>query len=149
MIAVTAVPLDELAVGDSLPALVKYPTTEQLVRYAAAANDFARIHFDAEHARERGFDGVIVHGLLKAGFLAQLVTAWCGPDAWVKRFRAEYRRVDRPGRPIICRGTVAGKLVEDGQTLVELELWTENASHETTTKASATVVFPSGGSERP
>jgi acyl dehydratase len=147
--AVPAVALDELAVGDSLPALVKYPTTEQLVRYAGAANDFAPIHFDADRARERGFDGVIVHGLLKAGFLAQLVTTWCGPDAWVRRFRAEYRLVDRPGRPIICRARVAGKRAEDGQTLVELELWTENASHQTTTRASATIVFPSSGSERP
>jgi acyl dehydratase len=144
----TAVALEELEVGDALPALVKYPTTQQLVRYAGAANDFARIHFDAEHARERGFDGVIVHGLLKAGFLAQLVTAWCGPDAWVKRFRAEYRQVDLPGQPLICRATVAGKRVEGEHVLVELELWTENASRQTTTRASATVVFPSAGSER-
>jgi acyl dehydratase len=139
------VDLDGLEAGDQLPALVKLPTTEQLVRYAGAANDYARIHFDAGHAVERGFDGVIVHGLLKAGFLGQLVTTWCGPGAWVKRFSAQYRRVDRPGRPLICQAKVTGKRVEGDAVLVDLDLWTEDAERRVTTKGTATVVFPTRG----
>jgi acyl dehydratase len=131
----------DVRVGDRLPALVKVVTTEQLVRYAAAAHDFARIHYDDAYARQRGFDGVIVHGLLKAGFLGQLVTAWCGPHAWVRRFAVQYRRVDFPAQPIICHGTVTDKHFTDGLPSVDLELWTENARQELTTKGTATVVF--------
>jgi acyl dehydratase len=130
-----------IEVGDRLPALVKVPTTEQLVRYAGAAHDFARIHYDHAHAVQRGFDGVIVHGLLKAAFLGQLVTAWCGPGAWVRRFAVQYRRVDVPGRPIICHGTVRAKHAENGREAVDLELWTENPQGVVTTKGTSTVVF--------
>jgi acyl dehydratase len=140
--------LADIEVGDQLPALVKLPTTEQLVRYAGAASDYARIHYDAGHAVERGFDGVIVHGLLKAGFLAQLVTTWCGPGAWVKRFSAQYRRVDRPGRPLICQAKVTGKRADGDCLLVDLDVWTEDAERRVTTKGTATVVFPDRG-ERP
>ena len=41
----SATTLNQIEVGDRLPALVKLPTTEQLVRYAGAANDYARIHY--------------------------------------------------------------------------------------------------------
>ena len=131
----------DLAVGDRLPALVKVPTTEQLVRYAGAAHDFARIHYDHAHAVSRGFDGVIVHGLLKAAFLGQLVTTWCGPGAWVRRFGVQYRRVDFPAQLLICHGQVVAKHEENGQPAVDLELWTENPRQQVTTRGTATVVF--------
>jgi len=127
----------DVEVGDRLPALVKVVTTEQLVRYAGAANDYARIHYDHAHARERGFAGVIVHGLLKAAFLSQLVTQWCGPDARVRRFAVQYRRNDFPAQPITCHGRVTARSAGS----VELELWTENPERQVTTKGTATVEF--------
>jgi hydroxyacyl-ACP dehydratase HTD2-like protein with hotdog domain len=132
---------DDIRAGDQLPALVRTPTTEQLVRYAGAASDPARIHFDEAEARRRGFDGVIVHGLLKAAFLGELVTNWCGEQAWVKAFATQYRGVDYPGRPLICRGDVTGTRVEDGLPLVDLGLWVENVEGSTTTRGRATVAF--------
>jgi acyl dehydratase len=131
----------DVQVGDHLPAVVRTPTTEQLVRYAGAAGDPARIHFDEREARRRGFDGVIVHGLLKAAFLGEVVTRWCGDAAWVKAFATQYRGVDYPGRPLVCRGTVSATRVEAGQPLVDLEIWVENADGATTTRGRATVAF--------
>ena len=55
-------------VGDEIPELVKQPTTRQLVQYAGASGDFYEIHYDQEVARSTGLPGVILHGLLKAGF---------------------------------------------------------------------------------
>ncbi len=128
-----------IAPGDELPALVKTPTTEQLVRYAGAAADPARIHYDEAAARARGFDGVIVHGLLKAAFLGELLTTWCGEEAWVQRFATQYRGVDFPGRPLVCRARVTAT---DGRTrVVEVDMWTENLDGQVTTRGSATVVF--------
>jgi hypothetical protein len=88
-------------VGYELPARVRVTTTAQLVRYSGAAQDFSAIHHDAEYARRRGFDGVIVHGFLKAAFLAELGQDWAGPEAWYRTFGARYQGTDlvvEPGR---------------------------------------------------
>ena len=82
------------------------------------------IHFDVDYARRRGFDGVIVHGLLKAAFLAELGQDWAGEGAWYRSFGARYTGTDLVGAPIVCRGRVASLDPTGGQ--IGLELWTEN-----------------------
>jgi acyl dehydratase len=122
-------------VGTELPELVKHPTTRQLVQYAGGSGDFYEIHYDQDYARSTGLPGVILHGLLKAGFLAQLVTSWAGTQARLKTFDVSYRGLDQPGRPCRCRGVV--KSVEGGT--VELEIWTEDPEGNRTTLGNATV----------
>lgn len=119
--------------GDEVPALVKTPTTRQLVEYAGASGDFYEIHYDHEYARSVGLQGVILHGLLKAAFLAQLVTDWAGTEAHLKSFEVSYRGMDYPGVPYRCHGRV--KSVDGDQ--VELELWGENPEGDRTTIGAA------------
>ncbi|HKC18816.1 MAG TPA: MaoC/PaaZ C-terminal domain-containing protein [Candidatus Dormibacteraeota bacterium] len=125
----------KIAVGQELPELVKHPTTRQLVQYAGAQGDFYEIHYDQEYARSVGLPGVILHGLLKAGFLGQLVTDWIGDDAALQSLEVSYRGVDVPGRPYRCRGTVTKV---DGKD-VELEVWGEDESGKRTTVGKATI----------
>lgn len=124
-------------IGDQLPELVKHPTTRQLVQYAGASGDFYEIHYDQDFARSTGLPGVILHGLLKAGFLAELVTSWAGPEARLKTFEVSYRGLDFPGRPYRCRGRV--RSVEGREA--EVELWGEDPDGKRTTLGSATVEF--------
>jgi len=70
--------------GEEIPELVKHPTTRQLVQYAGAQGDFYEIHYDQDFARSVGLPGVILHGLLKAAFLGQLVTDWHGDKGTLK-----------------------------------------------------------------
>ena len=118
--------------GQELPDLVKQPTTRQLVQYAGASGDFYEIHYDQEYARSVGLPGVILHGLLKAAFLAQLVTDWAG-DARLKSFEASYRGMDEPGKPYRCRGRVKEVRADE----VEVELWGEDPEGKRTTIGSA------------
>jgi acyl dehydratase len=113
-----------------------------LVEYAAAADDYAPLHYDHNYARTRGYDGVIVHGFLKAGYMGALVEQWAGPGCFVKRFRAEYRGPDYPGRPLTCRGRVLRWYQEAGRRTADVELWTERADGSISTRGSATVLFP-------
>jgi acyl dehydratase len=122
-------------VGDEIPELVKHPTTRQLVQYAGAQGDFYEIHYDQAYARSVALPGVILHGLLKAAFLGQLVTDWLGDQGTLKTFDVSYRGVDMPGHPYRCRGRVARV---DGKN-VELEVWGEDESGKRTTVGSATV----------
>src|SRR6185312_16513864 len=84
-------PAVKVSAGDELPALVKHPTTRQLVQYAGAQGDFYEIHYDQDYARGVGLPGVILHGLLKAAFLGQLVTDWLGDRGTLKSFEVSYR----------------------------------------------------------
>ena len=125
----------KLEVGQELPELVKHPTTRQLVQYAGAQGDFYEIHYDQSFAQGVGLPGVILHGLLKAAFLGQLVTDWLGDRGALKSFEVSYRGIDVPGRPYRCRGRVARV---DGDQ-VELEVWGEDSEGRRTTVGSATV----------
>lgn len=134
---------EDVQVGAEITPLVKAPTTQQLVRYAGASGDFHRIHYDDPYARSLGFPGVIVHGLLKSACLGQMLTDWAGPRSWVKKIGTEWRRIDVPGDTLTCKGRVTNKYVENGEHLVELEIWTENGTGQTTTLGKATVRLPS------
>jgi hydroxyacyl-ACP dehydratase HTD2-like protein with hotdog domain len=122
-------------VGEELPELVKRPTTRQLVQYAGSSGDFYEIHYDQDYARSVQLPGVILHGLLKAGFLGQLVTDWLGDRGTLKVFDVSYRGIDQPGQPYRCRGRVTRV---DGKQ-VELEIWGEDPSGKRTTVGNATV----------
>ena len=122
-------------VGEELPELVKHPTTRQLVQYAGAQGDFYEIHYDQAYAQSVSLPGVILHGLLKAAFLGQLVTDWLGDRGKLKTLDVSYRGIDVPGRPYRCRGRVTG--VEGDQ--VELEVWGEDSEGRRTTVGNATV----------
>jgi len=124
-----------IVAGQELPELVKHPTTRQLAQYAGASGDFYEIHYDQDFARSTGLPGVILHGLLKAGFLAQLVTSWAGSGARLKTFEVSYRGLDLPGQPCRCRGVVKSV---DG-SMAELEIWTEDPEGNRTTLGKATV----------
>ena len=124
-------------VGDEIPELVKHPTTRQLVQYAGAQGDFYEIHYDQEYARSVALPGVILHGLLKAGFLGQLVTDWLGDRGRLVTLEVSYRGVDMPGHPYRCRGKVTN--VDGGN--VDLEIWGEDSSGKRTTVGTATVVM--------
>ncbi|HSS92784.1 MAG TPA: MaoC/PaaZ C-terminal domain-containing protein [Candidatus Dormibacteraeota bacterium] len=124
-----------LKVGDEIPTLVKHPTTRQLVQYAGAQGDFYEIHYDQDFARSVALPGVILHGLLKAAFLGQLVTDWLGERGTLKSFEVSYRGIDQPGRPYVCRGRITK--VEGDQ--VELEVWGEGSDGSRTTVGTATV----------
>jgi acyl dehydratase len=128
-----------LKIGDEIPELIKHPTTRQLVQYAGASGDFYEIHYDQEFARSVALPGVILHGLLKAGYLGQLVTDWLGDRGALKTFEVSYRGLDVPGQPYRCRGRVTRV---DGNE-VELEIWGEDPEGNKTTVGTATVEFTS------
>jgi acyl dehydratase len=137
---------DDVSEGMDLPSLAKHPTTRQLVQYAGASGDYYEIHYDQEYAKSIGLDSLIIHGALKNAFLGQLVTQWMGPLGRLRRLSCQYRGMDSPGNPITAKGAVTRKYQEEGEHLVDCEIWLENAEAQRTTPGSATVVLPSRGS---
>ena len=134
---------EDITEGMEMPPLVKHPTTQQLVKYAGASGDYYQIHYDKDFAQGNGLDGVILHGALKNAFLGQFVTDWMGPLGTLKKLSYQYRGMDSPDRPISAKGTVTRKYQENGQNLVDCNIWLENSEGQKTTPGSATVALPS------
>jgi len=125
----------QLKAGEEIPELVKHPTTRQLVQYAGSSGDFYEIHYDQDFARSVGLPGVILHGLLKAAYLGQLLTDWLGDEGQLKSFEVSYRGTDVPGKPYRCRGKITRV---EGST-AELEVWGEDEGGNRTTIGTASV----------
>ena len=134
---------EDVTEGMDLPQLVKNPTTRQLVQYAGASGDYYEIHYDKDYAQGTGLDGVIIHGALKNAYLGHLMTQWMGPQGTLKRLSCQYRGMDVPGKPITAKGTVTRKYQQDGESLVDCDIWLENPEAQKTTPGSATVSLPS------
>ena len=126
-----------------VPPLVKHPTTRQLVQYAGASGDYYQIHYDKDFAIANGLPGPIVHGVLKQAFLAQLMTNWIGEYGTLRRLACQHRGMDVPGDTLTCKGTVTKKYTENGEHLVDCQIWIENGQGVRTCPGEATVRLPS------
>ena len=134
---------EDVGEGDLLPEATERLTTTQLVQWAAAVGDFYPVHYDKDFAVGTGVSAVLVHGPLKHALLSRMVASWAGPQATVKRISCSFRGQDYPNQDFTVKGRVTGTRSEKGEHLVELEIWSENASGEKTTPGSAVVALPS------
>jgi acyl dehydratase len=136
---------EDVSVGEEIPPLTKNCSTQQLVHWAAASGDFYQIHYDINYAKNNGLPGLIVHGAFKHAFLGQLLFEWTQDVRSIKRWQVQYRGMDIPTEDILCRAVVTKKYQEDGQNLVELDIWTENPEGLKTTPGIALIALPSKG----
>jgi acyl dehydratase len=134
---------EDISEGSEVPALVKYPTTMQLVKYAGASGDYYQIHYDKDFAVENGLPGVIVHGWLALAFLGQMLTDWLGEGGRLVRLSGSYRGMNKVNEDIFCYGKVTKKYVEEGKNYARVEIRAENPQGEKTVTGTALVTLPS------
>ncbi len=77
-----------------------------LVRYAAASGDFNPVHFDHDTARQAGFGGVLVHGLLMGAWVVQYAAALSSDDDAVASAKLRFRNALRPAVGVKVSGRV-------------------------------------------
>ena len=128
----------ELRVGDDLPPLTK-PSIDrvQIVRYAAAAGDFNRLHLDEPYAHQVGFPGLFSPGMLPMAFIGQLLTAWLR-RGHVRKMSARFVKIVWPGDELTCRGRIGDLRKESGACYADVELWAENQKGELVLRGQAT-----------
>ncbi len=134
---------EEVEEGMDLPSLTKAPSTVQLAMYSAITGIFHRIHYDLPFAQADGLPGVLVHGPLQGALITQVVTNWMGPAGFLKRVQWNNRGMAVAGETLVCKGLVTRRYVDDGERLVDCELWNENQQGERLTVGTATVRLPS------
>jgi Acyl dehydratase len=145
---------EDVEVGTEVPALAKTATTVMLVKWASVSGDFNPLHYDLPFAESQGIGRPIVHGQLKRAWLIQLMTDWIGNEGWLKKLSCQFRGLDYPlnmksiSEPVEdkvthwCKGKVTAKRTENGEHLVDCEIWVEDEKGIHTTPGTATVVLP-------
>ncbi len=136
---------EDINEGQEVTTLSQHCDSQRLVYWAAGSGDFYQIHYDKDFAQRTGLPDRIVHGALKHALLGRLLHEWVGAEGRVRRVACQYRGMDMVDKDVICKGVVTGKRSEDGENLVDVDVWTETPEGQKTTPGTATVALPSRG----
>ena len=122
---------DSLNVGDKIPGL-KTPSVSRhtLALYCGASGAHNPIHVDLDFAKSSGLDDVIAHGMLSAGYLAQMLTNWV-PQSALKSFNNRFTAMTQIGDTVSCSGKIVEKFEKDGEKFIRLELYTNTPQAQT------------------
>ncbi|MFC1918072.1 MaoC/PaaZ C-terminal domain-containing protein [Chloroflexota bacterium] len=133
---------EDIKEGSEIPKVVLETSTRQSAVWAIANEDPDPIHFDKEFALGANLPGPIVNGRLKLCLLMRLVTDWMGTEGTLRAIGCQHRGMNAVGDPITARGKVTRKYTENGENLVECEIWVETPEGKVTAPGSATVAMP-------
>ena len=136
---------EDIAEGQEIPKLSLPCDSQRLVQWAAGSGDYYQIHYDKDFAQATGLPERIVHGALKHALLGRLLHEWVGHAGHVRRVACSYRGMDMIDKDVICKGVIKAKRQENGENLVDLEVWTEDPDGNKTTPGTATVELPARG----
>jgi hypothetical protein len=134
---------EDVQEGDELPAVAFPLSVYRLVVEAGANRDFNAIHHNSEIARTSGAPEMYANTGFLLGMWERAIRGFAGLEGSVRRITGfRMRRFNIVGQTVVVRGRVAGKRREDGDALVELELWSEVDGEVTVGPGTVTVALP-------
>src|SRR5919204_1198296 len=96
--------LDDVGVGDEMPASSKVVKREQVKAYADASGDQNPLHQDDAFAQSVGFPGIIAHGMFTMAHLTSALTDWLGDPAALDSIEVQFRAVVFMDETIVAKG---------------------------------------------
>ncbi len=83
------------------------------------------------------------NGSQRNTWIALPLTNWMGDDGFLKKLQASYRLFNQYGDIQYIKGKVTKKYIENGEHLVDAEVWCENQRGKITAPGKATIRLPS------
>jgi|SRR5699024_9689359 len=109
-----------------------------IAKYAGASGDFNPIHVDEEFAKNSPLKGVIAHGMLSMGFIAQYVESLLSSPESLKNIKVQFRQIVRPTDIVSCYAKEMDEQANDfGE--IKLNIQVRNQKEEVVVKGSAIV----------
>ena len=136
--------IEDIRVGDELPA-VEFPlTVYRLVMEAGANRDFNSIHHNSDYAKATGAAEMYASTSFLLGMWERAVRDYIGIEGTIRSIRGfRMKKFNPVGTTTIVRGQVVGTGTEDGSGVVELSVWCENGSEITVGPGVVTATVPS------
>jgi hypothetical protein len=128
-------------VGGELPPFSRITGPANWNRFAAVNDEFVAIHMDDEAGRKAGATGAFGMGNLQWAYLHNMLRDWAGDAGRIASASCQFRGLNLKDQTLSARGRVCGGRTGDGDTLVDLELWTEVEGGPRLATGTATVVL--------
>lgn len=140
--------IDRIAAGTELPTLDKGPlTSSRIARWCAAQENWDRIHYDLDYARNVAkLPHTVINGALKQHLLVQFLTEAFDGAGWIWRLDYRFAGMDLVGQALAVGGSVRRIEQADGRRFAHVDLHIVNAdAGRVTTNGTAVVVFLADG----
>ncbi|MEZ4270998.1 MAG: MaoC family dehydratase N-terminal domain-containing protein [Myxococcota bacterium] len=123
--------------GLSIPAL----TRVALARFAGSIDDYNPMHLDDKVAMAAGKSSVYAPSNLVMAYVGRMV------EKLFRRFvtatlRAAHAQARLAGDILTCRGVVIDKRIENGEHVIDADVWADNQRGETVAKGRVLTVVP-------
>jgi acyl dehydratase len=132
----------DVEVGQELPTFERRSSFHAWNRYAAVNEEFVPIHMDDEAGRRAGNPGAFGMGNLQVAYLHAMLRQWIGDDGRIVSVACQMRAPNLRDHANIAGGRVMAVRHEDGETLVDLEVWTRTEEGTVLAPGTATVALP-------
>lgn len=130
----------EFEVGATVPPFVRQAGLHAWNRYAAVNYEFVDIHMDDEAGKAAGMPGAFGMGNLIWAWMHCAVEQWVGDRGLLEHLECRFKQPALKGDTITITGTVTGRsTADDGSTVLELDLWSENQTGTRTSPGTARV----------
>jgi hypothetical protein len=121
----TTLRLEDVGVGDSLPALEIPLTRTLIISTAIATRDYQDVHHDPTLAVARGSKDIFMNIISTNGLVGRYVTDWTGPGAVLTDVNIRLGAPNHPDDTMVLTGSVTAREnvpADDGYGSVELTL---------------------------
>ena len=130
--------------GEEVPPLRRRSEPAAWNRFAAVNDEFVDIHMDDDAGKAAGYPSAFGMGNLQWSFLHTLLRNWMGDNGRIVKLACQFRSANVKGQVVTAHGTITGVREDGGETLVDLEIWTDNDSGQVMAPGTATVALPAG-----
>jgi hypothetical protein len=133
----------ELSVVDAIPTFTRAAGFAVWNRFAAVNDEFVDIHMDDEAGRRAGYPGAFGMGNLQWAWLHSMLREWLeGSGGRIATISCQFRNPSLKDRAVRANGVIRDIRSGDGETEVDLDVWTEDDEGAQLAPGKATVVLP-------
>ena len=133
----------DIEIGQELPGFTRQGTLHAWNRYAAVNYEFVDIHMDDEAGRRAGYPSAFGMGNVSFAWIHCMLRQWLAERGGrIVSVAVQFRAPTLKGQVVTAKGVVTGVRSEDGETLVDLDVWTEAEEGNRLAPGTATVALP-------
>jgi hypothetical protein len=134
----------DLQPGTAIPPFQRTTGFHNWNRFAAVNDEFVDIHMDDGAGQAAGYPGAFGMGNLQWAFIHNMLRDWVGLDGRIVRVACQFRGPNLRDTVVTAHGTITAVRPADGETLLDLDVWTETERSGKVAVGTATVAVPGG-----
>ena len=136
-----AVDTAALAVGQEIPVWEREGSLEHWNRFAAVNYEFAGHHMDDAIGQLEGFSGAFIMAPFSHAYLHGLLRQWMGDEGRIVTVDMRLKNPLFRGRTLSAGGTITAVREEEGEVVVDLDVWQVDDQGTQLGQGTATVAF--------